>query len=301
MKHHPKLHTFAAVALMAGAMTSCLNNDGPTTDKFIVNSSITPCYAVITDMESNSAQTISYPVTLQCQTNWTDEVLDLSISGIQIGASNLPVMSFTNLEIKQNKDGWLYNESTILESSKGQLVTTNTLTNFKLEYLDRYDLMETLRSYKPACAFEFVLDGRYQVAGATQSFFMGGSTEATPKGGSPFTTQGSLYTVDLDMKKNTANITIANAQFMAQMPVLTSIAFPDVPFTFGENGKTVILEKDALTPTFAGTPNADYPITDLKGVVKTDEGMELEFICTYKGLPFTVKANLKFSDYKAAL
>ncbi len=298
MNKHLNIKLLAATLVMFAGLTSCDdNNDDP--DKTIIESTISPCYAVVTDLQTANGQTVSHPVTLKCWTNWTDAKLNFTISGIQIGASNLPVLAFEGLPISQDSDKWLYCEADRLQTT-GNSITSYSLTDFELRYLDRFDLMDALKAYYPACSFEFIVDGRYKVVGANQPFVMGGKTSSAPTNGATFTTEVPMYSVTLDIAKRTAKIAINKAQFSAQMPLL-NIEFPDIPFTFGEDGKNIIMHCESLTPTFAGTPNSDTPISNLNGILETDEGLELIFTCNFKGTTYNVKADLKFSEYKSAL
>lgn len=304
MTNKLNISLIALSTVLLGSMASCNDNDNNVDDNnLVIESVMDNCYAVVTDTQSPSAATVSNPVTLKFVTDWTDAKLDLSISGLKIGASTMPVLNLSNMPLTQDKDKWLVCEMNRVETESGSLTSRYTLGHFDLKYLDRFDLMEAQKEYMPACAFEFVIDDRYTVKGAKQPFVMTGVSKSTPVGGETFTFKNSMYKVALDFAKMTAKLTITKAKFLDGMPTL-DMEFPDIPFVFADGGSKIILEKDAVAPTSGGRPG--FPVSDFHAEIDTDEGMDMTFDCTYtdrtgKSTLYKVVIELDFTSYASVI
>lgn len=282
-------------------MTSCNSNDDPA--PFVTEQSLLSCYAYVIDSQNPASPTICTPMTIKLTLDWSNEKAETQISGLKIGNSTYPVITLnTGWKVEE---GWgkIESESVVATSEMG---VSYTLSQFELEWLDRLDLVETLGGYAPACAFEFIIDGRYKVVGSRQPMVMAGKTKSTPQNGTTFETDKSLYSVQLDFVSMTAKITIANAKFIDFMPGNITIEFPDIPFTFAENGTKIILQKDVLTPTSGGRPFDRFPINNLYAEIEPENGMDLNFICKYADkegnkTTYTVVADLDYTSYQPVI
>lgn len=288
-----KTLSFAALAVFAVGLSSC--NDDDNTEN-IYEYRFGGCYSVVTDLQNDGESTVAPNVAFTMLANWDNGSSQFEMSGFSIGSYNYPIIT-----IKGSKWGQL-SDSPWFESkgSTSAVVATGSplsIENFKLMWHDRTELVPYLGVYDPAVAYQFVLDGRYKVAGSRQPFCISGTTVSTSPAGSSYTSQMSLYVIGLDFTTRTATINITNASFAANMPSL-NMQFAGIPFTV-DSDANVTLECDALIPTIADVPQPNYPISNLKCVVNPGQGRStLEFVCDFRGAPFTVVADLGFDTYK---
>lgn len=307
-----KLLSAALLTTAALSLGSCNDNNKDT--DIIYRYDFQRCYTVVTDLNESqiNSTTVSSPVTIQMFSNWTTSKADISISGMSIGGQTYPVISIENAswQLVENNTWGRVMSAPIATLPTGQYIS---LDRFNLEWTDRPEIVGTVVSeYTPALAFDFIIDGRYRVAGSNQPFVMGGTTESTPQGGETFKSNISLYVTTLDFSTKKAAIKINNANFAPGMPSL-NMEFPGVDYEIEPDG-SVKLSCASLIPTIGGTPYEDYKITDLEGEINPGRNdSEIEFTCTFTGAfadriealfgtnVFNVKADIDFTSYEGYL
>lgn len=296
-----KINRLLLISVLPASVMALSSCDKENTGETIYRYPFTSCYAVVTDLGNNNSQTISSPVSVSMDANWTTGKAEMTISGIEIGGASYPAMTTSTADWKL-VDNMTWGEVT--GSTQGTLATGQQvlLSGFKFNWADRADLTMKLvekdptLKYDPAVSFTYIIDGKYKVAGARQPFRIAGETTSTPQGGEGYTSNVSLYTVTLDFINKTAAIKVQNASFAAAMPLM-EMEFPGIPYSIDENA-VVSLSCDALTPTIAGVPMPAFPISDLRATIRPGrEKSQLHFICNVRGVPFTVEASLDFTSY----
>lgn len=293
-----KLKSFLLFGVVCAAvtLTSCdKSNDNIDT---IYEQSFMNCYAVVTDMMNPTNQTVSTPITMKWTTNWTKFTAEGTIAGLKLDGSTYPTITVSN--IPWTATTWC----TASAASPQATLTTGTpalISEFKLEWLDRLDFGMAIGAYDPGMTFSFVLDGRYKVVGSRAPIVLAGTTTSVPAEGPEFSTGKAVYSFMLDFEKRTAEIRLVNIQFSSMMPQMSQMSFPGVPFTIAEDGKTINLQCESLIPSIGTTPYPTFPITQLSGTITPGTGAKLEFVCTYKDVPFTVTADINYTSYQDAI
>lgn len=297
-----KISKLLVISMLSASMMAITSCDKDNAGETIYRYPFTSCYAVVTDLSNNNTQTISSPVSISMDANWTTGKAEMTISGIEIGGSSYPAMttSKTDWQLLDNMTWGEVTGSTVGTLATGAQVL---LSGFKFDWADRADLTAKLiekdptLKYDPAVSFSYVIDGKYKVAGARHPFRIAGETTSTPAGGEGFTSNVSLYTVSLDFINKVASIKVQNASFAQGMPLM-EMEFPGIAYSIDENA-VVSLSCDALTPTMGGVPMPNYPISDLRATIRPGrEKSQLHFVCNFRGLPFTVEASLDFTSYE---
>ncbi len=291
-----KTLTCAALAVAAAGLSSC-NSDGET--ETIYEYRFLRCYGVVTDLRGENPATVSPDISIMMQADWNSGDAKFELSGLSIGSYNYPVVAMHGSKWRQlSNSAWA--EASGLKTAALSTGAPVLIDDFKLLWNDRTELVPAVGVYDPALKFQFVLDGRYKIVGSRQPFCVGGTTVSVSPQGSSYTSDASLYVIGLDFTNRLASIDIANANFAQGMPSL-NMKFSGIPFTV-DGDANVVLQSDALIPTIGDVPQPDYPISQLKCTVCPGQGRStLEFVCSFRGAPFTVKADLGFDTYQGYL
>lgn len=300
MKKLFRFPIIAIMAVMAMVVSSC-NTDGGD-DDVIYEQGLLGCYAMVTDMQTNTTQPqqIVSPITIKLQINWTKQKGSAWINGLKIGGMTYPTIYLSDFKWDIASNSWCYVKEApaVVDSPTG---ITPTIKEFQLKWIDRLDLSQTLGTYDPGCAFSFIVDGRYRVEGSRQPIILGSKTTSTSPTGESFISQRTLYSVQLDFEKRTANIGIVQANFASAMPEM-NMMFKNIPFTVEDYGRVIRLEKADLIPEIENTPQPEFPISSLKAELKPGTGMELNFNCNLRNKAlYKVEAIVDYTSYKEAI
>jgi len=111
-----------------------------------------------------------------------------------------------------------------------------------------------------------------------------------------YTSTTGTYRFTIDENANTATLYIQNANFLQGMPQLGEMAFPNITYSITRDDAndntssitTISFTSDALTPEIADRPFPAFPITDLTATMHPGKSLEVNFVCTYRGTPYTV-------------
>lgn len=283
MKHLSKLSLSAAAIMVL--TTACGSKEPLDT---ITTQGFTDCYAIITD-NTTGETTVSQQVMSRLELNWTQETAEIYFSGFVVGGNTYPMVSFSNAEWSSNKL-WSY---TITEPDGYNITTGQTLTvkNFKYQWSDRMDMPNVYEySYDPAFFYSFDLSDRYHLVGSRIPFSLWGTTTAAAEGLSPFTGEVNNIVVTPNFKDMTITVLVNGAKFAERMPPL-NIQLDNIPLQLVNLGESFTFETDALTPTISGVPYPNYPVSEVKGTLNPENGMELSFVCTVNGMPYTVSTS----------
>lgn len=287
------LTKIAAFVLLAAAVlgfTACNDNND---DELVTVCSVTSCYTMMTDKTAGGAPVASSEVSFSIEQDWNTAKADIKISGLRLpDGSSYTSFTLVDCPWSVDNDGWMvFSATNPLISS--ETAAAPSLDNFELKLLNR----SVGQAYAPGVSFSFTVNSTYFVQGSRKPFFLIGETVSTPEGGMPFTSYSPTYSVDVDNAKSEATINIMGAQFANGMPAL-NISFAGIKSSFREDG-SYLLTCDNLIPTIDSTPFEDYPISDLSATLDPEKGMKLVFVCTVKGVPFTVSADVTYLHEQA--
>lgn len=205
----------------------------------------------------------------------TDGKADFRMENVKYDGTNLMMVEFKNQSWTVDRTGTkTITLPSVMATAGGRMVS---VTNFKMTCLDRY-LGE---KYIPVITVSMVVDGNYRVKVIQRSMIAFGETTVTTKAtGDKFQTKLTYYQVFLDKTDMKADITIHDPKFAANMPAMSHIVIPDVPFTLGENGYELAI--DEVVPNQSnGAPNPRFKITDLECEGVYGAAMDLD--CTVGG------------------
>lgn len=292
--------TLMLIAAVLGiSMTSC-NSDSDVKDT-VTTQSLSSCYAVVSDLENGGKTSLCTSVVIKLTLNWTTGRAEAGITGLVIGNQTYPQIVMKDIPWGFGDDNWgsAISATPTMETSASGI--TPAVTSFNLRWIDRMDFAPFVGTYDPGCSFSFIIDGRYHVIGSRQPFVFAGETTSSDPEGKTFSTLKPVYSVGLDFKTNMAIIAITNAQFVEGMPHMT-MRFTDIPFEIKDGGSRIVLETNSLIPSVGESPQANFPISDLRATITPGAGMTLNFVCDYRKVKkYKVNANVDYTNYKDAI
>lgn len=301
MKIFSTIKMLAVTCAMAIAFTSCLGDDNNDNNDVITGQRMLSCYAAVTDLATGET-TYSKEMVFVIELNWNTGRAGFSFTGLKLGDKTQGTLVFEDLKFKVD-DKTFVSSITAAGASGGntQLGVTTSLTSVDLKWLDRLDygnlVLNSTQRYEPMFTFSFIMDNKYRIVGSRQPFLLNGKTVSVAPDASTFSNDKSDYSIALDFDKMQASITITRAQFVENMPA-QNMVFPGLPMTIADDG-TITIESKEFIPTIAGTPQDQFPILDLKGVIIPESGMTLEFVCNVRrAAKYSVHATLDYTSYK---
>lgn len=282
-----KKNIYLAIAFIAALITSSCdkqNND------YVITQNIPGCFANVIDNANGNSELVS-SMTVGISINYTQNNSEVVINGLKLpDGSSYSAMKLNGLSF-DTKDGWLIVSGANVEGDTGNYSQTVTITNFKLQILDR-----TINSeYLPALAVSFTVNEKYTVYATRIVQYLAGTTRC-----GNFTTKATYYGFGLDASKKILEIAMQNAQFMEGMPKM-NFNLKNISFTMNQN--IINFSADALIPNIGNTPNDAYPISKLSGTIDPINGFTLKFDCAPRalnGATFTVDASGNFFDIPVA-
>lgn len=285
-----KFSLLAATLGLIMALVSC--NTGGNDAHLTSTQSFTQCYAVVTNTDINTPYTVDVPVTVSLKVDYYALTCEVTFSGLK-KPDGTPYPAFTIKDVK-----WKANETNwgVATAAAPEVTTANSLpvviSDFKFNWHNREYFSQATGGSYTTCNFSFTLDG-VGVVGSRREVIIAGKTVSSSPSSKPFESMKPVYTLLLDFDKRTADLKITNAKFEQNMPAMTMV-FPAIPFTVERGGNVITFSAAALTPTIAGTPYPNFPITEFKGTLTPTSGIDLSFICGFKGTPYTVTSTLVY-------
>lgn len=281
-------------ATSATVMVSCSSTEGYDT---ITEESFLNCYAVVTDITQPGNETVCTPVTIKWTANWTQLKGEALITGLNVGAN---YSSLTIMDVPWQMPAW-GEAKAAAPSATFATGAPASVTDFSMSWLDRNDFCVAIGTWDPGLVFSLVLDGRYKVVGSRSPIALAGTITSTPENGNAFTTKKALCSFVLDFATRTCELRLVNIQFSQLMPQMSQMAFPGIPFTIADDGKTLNLNCESLIPTIGNTPYPSFPITRLTAKVVPGQGADFSFVCTVKDEPYTVTGSVDYTSYDEAI
>lgn len=287
-----KITAVMLIVLAAVGISAC--NDDKDND-VVTSCTVTSCYTMMTDKNVGGVAVPSADISFVIEQNWTTATADIKISGLRLpDGSSYPSFTLVDCPWTVDSDSWMiFSAQAPTIESDGTSSVAPVLDNFKFEMLSR----TVGQVFAPGVSFSFGVNSAYLVQGAYSPFFLIGETISTPDGGKSFTSYSPAYSIAIDNASLTATINIIGAQFADGMPSL-NMEFSGIKATFCDDG-SYLLSCDDLIPTISDTPYPNYPISDLRGTLDPVDGMELTFVCTVNGTPFSVSIDVTYLHQKA--
>ncbi|MDE6098416.1 MAG: hypothetical protein K2G24_05970 [Muribaculaceae bacterium] len=292
MKLSRTLALIAAALLIGLGATSC--NDKNNNEEFKVQQKITTALAHVSDINGTEASITYKGLSYDIIYDYIAATAEVTIQGLRVpGGTQYPAVKLSEVPFKVEKDGTRLLEGTNLPSAISGFASAPLFTSFRLSVFDRI----IGEYYYPVASISFTIDGRYHGVSTIPTQVFQGTTVTTDANGQSFSNTDPIYVLELDVQKMTASLTINGAKFVQQMPAQT-MSFTEIPFTISDNGVVTIEKSGEIIPTIGNTPYPSFPITGFKAVFTIGTGMNLDFVCSVKGEPYTVNAQLPF-NYKA--
>lgn len=182
----------------------------------------------------------------------------------------------------------------------GSYTNVPSIDRFKLMLLQRQINVpgSSYASYDPALLVEFNIDGKYNFSATRNEVFVSGTTTTVSSSTSPFTCKSTIYDIAINPEKSTVSMQLIGARFVDRMPAMTFV-LKDIPCVINEG--SVSFASSKIIPMFNNTPNEDFPISDLQGVLDFVGGLTLDFKCNpekyFPGVTFEVNAKCTFLDF----
>lgn len=208
--------------------------------------------------------------------NMTDGKVDFRMDNVRYDGSSFMMLEFENQPWTADKAGIRTVALSSLPATVGGRMVN--VTNFKMTYLDRYLGDKSI----PVLVVTMQVEDRYEVTVLQRSMIAFGKTSITTNAtGEVYETNQTYYQVFLDKADMKADVKIYDPKFAANMPAMSLITIPDVPFSLSETGYELAI--DEVTPIQEnGSPNPRYNITDLKCEGVYGAAMKLD--CTVSGI-----------------
>ena len=269
----------AFAALVLAFASSCSNEKEENTNEF----SIPLCYEYATDLQlgpTASYTGLNYVVSI----NYVKMSANVTVSGLRLpDGTAFPTFVIPDLDLKLNDQGWLKATGKERKIQISSVSGGLNLTNIEMGYFARHIGQELAPGYY----LKFTAANRYRIlSGQTQVKMTGDTESVNTVTGSEFETDASTYVVDINPELGMLNITIVRAQFSADMPNNLTITLPNIPYTVDEGKMKFGIA--SLIPTFGGDPFPAFPISNLDGELDLEEGLELEFGCTFRGTLYRI-------------
>lgn len=282
-----KIKFLLPLLAFVGVTSACTSDSEPSDTIF--NQTYNPCYSIATT--GSEAPVVTSPVIVNLeQINITKGTVTVTLHNIMANSTLYPEITLSNMKFSPDKESWgNVSETTPTVTTPGVVVT-----DFKMRWINRSGLLDNPNGNYPGLVYSFMLNSTTFVTGSTPKVVFAGTTTSTPEGGDAYTTNRPQYALSLDFANRKATIDVHHANFSAGMPEL-NMQFADIPFTIENMGKEIVLDNPSLIPSIGGTPYPSFPITELKGKFTPGTGFELQFICDFRGTPYTVKTKTDYT------
>lgn len=201
--------------------------------------------------------------------------MDIKMKDVQLS----PEMKKTTLELKGvkfkvTKDGFEIKEESIIPFVEG-------VADPKYILKDVSGLVFFFTGNDAQLKFDYTIENMYDVRSTSEDpvYYITKTTVRDSENPTkPFTTETSLYNIDFDIAKMTADIKIANAKFADKMPAM-NITIPGVPVVATRSGFNLSIE--SVIPQIGKDPYPKYIIKNLSGIM-AGKTLLLNYNCASK-------------------
>lgn len=270
-----KIKTFALIAVVSAAMTSCLSDDdGEQRVKFGYSNN----FSYVVDTHANTTEGEMLEGALYAiDMDLSNGIADLTVSNLTVSSSMSRIsFSMPGLTYKVVNGATVINVPEYVVESSGE---RHTISNFTLSYLPRL-----VSGGVDASAYKivFVVDNRWVVRVVQKAMLLYGDTNvtdvetgATGKLTNPIPFVG----YDLDYKLKKATFYIYNIAF--DNTVYSTVQLKNVPFAIDSKGITISSDQE-ITPIISGGDAEKNKVKNFSAVCSYDPEMTLGFLIADK-------------------
>ena len=263
------LRTLTALVVFCTMLSSCSSEK----DDVQTEQSINSCFEYVTDLSNGTEayyENLGYAIRL----NYTKNTAEIAILGLKLcDGTEYPTVVLNDLPFAFDQDGWININGKDVNPNIPGVAAKPLFNSVKVRLLHR--MLET--DYIPVFMVKITINHRYSITSAPNTQHIWGNTTSTDAEGTAFTTDKTVYRLNFNINTRTVNVLMGAASFIGGMPAM-DIEMREIPFSV--SGENVTFAKPFLTPYIGDTPYERFPITDVKGELVLDKGMELEFVCT---------------------
>lgn len=236
-------------------------------------------YNIITDINTGE-KTIQKDVSYSVRRNYSNLKVELTVTGLKL-PDGLSFPAFTVGPTKWTADGaWLNTGATDAFVTSTSSVRIPTLTNYTFNSWIRYFDNINGSTYTE---ISYTVNDRYKVNSYPYvNIAWGNTVSVDTKNGQDYSTDQTIYVVEVDPEKNTATLSINNF-CMSPESNISVVYIKDIPYTQADDG-TLSMELTSGDAVIAGGTDDDaqkMPFTDLKfslkrGLIRLSYGIETQ-------------------------
>lgn len=284
---------FSAITLLAAvSLTGCLGTDSNNVNTQTFQ--YTQCFNSVTDLDASTTSAIE-GATYKIAIDYVKQTADVVIDNLKLSPET------TGLSFKLEKMPWTISPDGFYIISATTITPTGLAQQYVVENFKCEMLLRVINySSMPVYAIQFTVNDRYHVCAVpAQNVYFGTTGVVKADGsGSTFYSTETTYNILLDPKTMKGDINIGGAKFGEGMPA-QNFTIKNVPFTLNGHGYS-FNGADQFIPEQNGTPNPQYPISNINGWANVSSGMNLQFNCVVAQMgEYNVTCNLKFMPDKS--
>lgn len=293
-----KIKKLLSIAVMALALTSCLDHDDNANEVSKVFT-YDQCFAVVQDMITGEKTVVQKPkVTIKLVANNTKFTGQVTLTNFQL--PEMPNYTYELPETKVNDRS----EDNIMRIEGAQMVPTNlsgtmvAFNNVKMGILQLGYVLNNQVISMNYYSLHFEYNNRYRVDvfPLEQPLYANTEVALDADPSQVFKTSDTKYTLKFDPATLKCAIEVKGAKFVAEMPAM-DMKFPGISFT--SNNGSLYLASQELIPTIKDVAYPQFPIADLAGKFTPLQNSTLTFSCSPAGMGlYNVTAAMQYASVK---
>lgn len=267
------LKTLLLFAVVGFILPSCSDDNNNNDNEYTQSLSLRASDSFISSYSIKDNTTYGLPgASLLLTVDYNNSTMQLNINSLQFD----PAQQAISFELPATRfgykdSGWELKPGTTFDINSG---THHTISNLNIVFNSRANGTQALVN------LSFTVDENYEVCYILRQNVFAGTTKTFDinKTDDIFTTENPLYLVQLNADGKSAIISIANPQFVSNMPTtIQTMQFPGITVKYVRGG--IDLECAKLTPTISETPYPRFEITDLDAEMRPGKEFDLNFKC----------------------
>lgn len=262
-----KLIKFISLVLLMAGLSSCFGDTNNTITQEFTN------YCITHVQDSNGGTITTSGTSYKLVTNVDKGTMTMEINNLR-----LPNNTNINLVIQDQSYGFSTTGATTLNVPSYTSIangTTHTVTNFKMEYYNRY---LNNQSY-PILVLSYTVDLQYDVRVIYNPSYYWGTTTVTDENGNTFSNSEvtSFYGIQFNTETHKAIFGAFGAKFAEGMAAV-NMQFNDL--TYDTNTYNYVVTGNDITPLIGDTPYPSFKISDFRLEGIWGGNQYLSFKCT---------------------